>query len=341
VTDVQVYDGAVIAAVLSGNGAGRFPKRLEAGQAARFSSRSPDQAAMLAYREDRFVRRLPTDAGIEHHMGVRHAEHRVAVGSPKAIAADDFLEFGRPQARSIVVTRLTGPITIDGRLDEWDSAPGVTASLDRDPSAAEWMDGRMMYDDSHLYIAARVGDPHPLSSTIDPSLDADLGWRGGAVQVRLSTDRTLGWPVNASAPNYYRLRRVEPTAEQKEAAINPRLAHLTMWFQAATAMPCLTIGYGMLTGDLQVNPSGFRGGYARAADGRGYTMEYAIPWRLLNCEDDPPQPGDDLAASWQVFFSDEGGRLWRTQILEVRNPDEPPRIYTWERASTWGRAEYR
>jgi hypothetical protein len=70
-------------------------------------------------------------------------------------------------------------------------------------------------------------------------------------------------------------------------------------------------------------------------------MEYAFPWRLLNCEDAPPQPGDDLAASWQVCFSDEGGRLWRTQIIEVRNPDEPPRIYTWERASTWGRAEYR
>ena len=106
-------------------------------------------------------------------------------------------------------------------------------------------------------------------------------------------------------------------------------------------MPCLTIRDGMMTGELQVNPSGFRGGYARAADGRGYTMEYAIPWRLLNCEDDPPQPGDNLAASWQVFFSDEGGRLWRTQITEVRNPDEPPRIYTWERAATWGRAEYR
>jgi hypothetical protein len=78
----------------------------------------------------------------------------------------------------------------------------------------------------------------------------------------------------------------------------------------------------------------------RAADGRGYTMEYAIPWRLLNCEDDPPQPGDALGVSWQVLFADEGGRLWWTQILEVRNPDEPPRIYTWERAATWGRAEY-
>jgi len=193
-------------------------------------------------------------------------------------------------------------------------------------------------------IAARVGDPHPLASGIDPTLDADDGWRGGAVQVRLSTDRTFGWPVNANAPNYYALRGSEATPEQKQEAGNPQLSHLTMWFCAKTAMPCLTIARGMMTtpnDGLTVNPSGFKGAYTRAADGRGYVMEYAIPWRLLNCEADPPQPGDNLASSWQVLFSDEGGRLWRTQLVEVRNLDEPPRIYSWERAATWGRAEYR
>jgi hypothetical protein len=140
------------------------------------------------------------------------------------------------------------------------------------------------------------------------------------------------------------MRGLEATPEQKQAAGNRQLSHLTMWFCAATATPCLTIAHGMMTtprDDLHVNPSGFKGAYARAADGRGYVMEYAIPWRLLNCESDPPQPGDTLAASWQVLFSDEGGRLWRTQIVEVRNLDEPPRIYSWERAATWGRAEYR
>lgn len=232
-------------------------------------------------------------------------------------------------------------MSIDGRLDEWEHAPGVTASLGHDPDAAEWMDGRMMYDDTHLYIAARVGDPHPLASTVDPVIDADDGWRGGAVQVRLSTDRSLGWPVNVTSPQYFIYRKLEPDAEQRQAAFNPRLSHLTMWFHAASATPCLTIAHGMMTGDLHVNPTGFRGAYIRAADGRGYVMEYAIPWRLLNCETDPPQPGDDLAASWQVLFSDEGGRLWRTQLIEVRNPDESARLFTWERATTWGRAEYR
>jgi ferric-dicitrate binding protein FerR (iron transport regulator) len=334
-TDVQVYDGAVIATGRLGDSAGRFPKRLDAGEAARFLAMSSDDPMPLPYRKDRFVRRLPNDTGIEH---------RVAQASPAAIAAGQTREFGRPQTEAIVVARAAGPVTIDGRFDEWALVPGVKASLDRDPAAAEWMDGRMMYDAENLYIAARVGDPHPLASTIDPTLDADDGWRGGAVQVRLSTDRALGWPVNANAPNYYKMRGTQPTPEQKQVAGNPRLSHLTMWFCAATATPCLTIAHGMMTtpnDDLKVNPSGFKGAYTRAADGRGYVMEYAIPWRLLNCESDPPQPGDKLAVAWQVLFSDEGGRLWRTQIVEVRNLDEPPRIYSWERAATWGRAEYR
>jgi hypothetical protein len=96
----------------------------------------------------------------------------------------------------------------------------------------------------------------------------------------------------------------------------------------------------MLVEQIAVNPSGFRGGFAPSPGGRGYTLEYAIPWRLLNSDRDPPRPGDTLAAAWQVSFSDEDGRLWRDQIVELRNTAELARIFIWERAATWGRAEY-
>ncbi|MFM8805448.1 MAG: hypothetical protein ACKOK8_16340 [Planctomycetia bacterium] len=295
------------------------------------ATRSADSARELAKQDEQFVQ-LPADEGIELNLGGKN---------PEVIDAQVTQQFGHPQAEAIVVTRAARPTTIDGRLDEWDAAPGVTASLGLDPDAAEWMDGRMMYDDKQLYIAARVGDPHPLASLINPNTNANDGWRGGAVQVRLSTHRKLGWPVNANAASYFNMRGIAPTPEQSQAALNPRLLHLTMWYDSGNGKPCLTIQHGMLSGELQANPSGYRGSYARAADGKGYTMEYAIPWRLLNCEADPPQPGDNLAASWQVLFSDEDGKVWRTQIVEVHNPAEPARIYTWERAATWGRAEYR
>jgi hypothetical protein len=66
-----------------------------------------------------------------------------------------------------------------------------------------------------------------------------------------------------------------------------------------------------------------------------------IPWRLLNAADDPPRAGDVLAAAWQIHWSDESGRLWRDQMVEIRNRREPPRIMVWERAAMWGRVEFR
>ena len=332
VTDVQVYEGAVIASGRSPEAAGRFPKRLEAGQAARFSPQAAAEPETLPFAESRFVRRLLPDVGIPHRApDTRDATARV----------DDLRLYGRAEKAAMVVTRAIEPVSIDGRLDDWQSAAGFTASRDGSADCPEWADGRMMYDDEHLYIAAHVGDPAPMQSMIDPSLDADDGWRGGGVQVRLSTDRGMGWPVNANAPNYYAMRGIAPTGEQKAAATNHRLAHLTMWFHAPSQAACLTIAHGMLVSDLVVDPSGYRGGFVRDANGKGYVLEYAIPWRLLHCEADPPRAGDTLATAWQVHWSDAGGRLWRDQLIEVRNPDEPRRILIWERGATWGRAEYR
>ena len=333
-TDVQVFDGAVVASSKSAGDNARFPTRLEAGQAARFSPQGAGDPQPLPYAENRFVRRLPADAGIPMPVNPalgREVELRV---------------YGRPSIDTIVVSRVREPVTIDGRLDDWRLAPGFAASRDGTDSCPEWVDGRMMYDDGHLYIAAHVGDPAPMQSSIDPAVDPDLGWRGGSVQVRVSTDRQSGWPVSGNSAGYYRQRGIVPTNDQKAAADNPKLAHLTMWFHAASQSPCLTIARGMLVGDLEVNPSagqpgGFRAAFTRDADGKGYILEYAIPWRLLNCADDPPRAGDVLAAVWQVYWSDEVGRLQRQHMVEIRNSLEPREINVWERGATWGRAEYR
>ena len=333
-TDVQVFDGAVVASSKSASDNAPFPTRLGAGQAARFSPQEANAPQPLPYVENRFVRRLPADEGIPVHINPalgREVELRV---------------YGRPRIDTIVVSRVREPVTIDGQLDDWRLASGFAASRDGTDSCPEWVDGRMMYDDGHLYIAAHVGDPAPMQSSIDPAVDPDLGWRGGSVQVRVSTDRQTGWPVSGNSASYYRQRGIVPTDEQKAAADNPRLAHLTMWFHAASQTPCLTIARGMLVGDLEVNPSagqpgGFRGAFTRDADGKGYILEYAIPWRLLNCADDPPQAGDNLAAVWQVYWSDEVGRLQRQHMVEIRNSLEPREINVWERGATWGRAEYR
>ena len=326
-TDVQVYDGAVMATTSQLRESMQMPKRLAAGEAARFSSAANAAPVPLAFRPERFVRRLPDDVGVPFD---------------RPFSKEEIVrEFGPARQAAITVHPATNGMVIDGRLDEWADKPGFSGTLDGTASCPEWADGRMMYDEKCLYIAAHVGDPMPLRSIIDPEIDAGWGFRGGAVQVRVSTDRLMGWPAQGNSMSYYTQRKSFPTPEQEQAARNPRLAHLTMWFHEPSQTPCLTIKHGALVGELQVNPAGFAGAFVADADGQGSTMEYAIPWSLLGCADDPPQRGDVLAAVWQVLWGDEDGRMRRKQMVEVRNANEPLEINVWERAATWGRAEYR
>jgi len=320
-TDVQVYEGVVITTPKPASAAGSFPQRLTAGNAARFTLDANRAPQVLAYAPERFVRRLPADMPIEHE------ERLSPMFNPTRI---EEIEIPTPE-------RL---IVVDGDLSEWSDAGLFRAERPGPDTKDQFVEGRMRYDRQFLYLAAHLGDPAPMRNVIDPATDGELGWRGGGLQVRLATDPALGWPVDANAPNYYQFRRLQPDAARLANATSDQLAHLTMWYHAPRAQPCLHAAFGMDFHGGLVNPPGYLAAFRKEADGRGYTLEYAIPWTLLNAPRFP-QPGDTLAMSWTVHWSDEGGRLWRGQLVELRNASEPVRIHTWERAATWGRAVFR
>jgi hypothetical protein len=326
VTDVQVYDGAVVTTGRVGSLPGNFPRRLEAGEARRFSAASGHEGEPIPYSASRFIRRLPSEPGIAY---------------PKFHDRDEATRrFGRPQIEAIRVSRADQPPAIDGFLDEWPATGGFRATLRGTPREDEWAEGWMAYDDRYLYLAARVGDPAPLRSHVDPEVDPGYGWQGGSVQVRLSTDRAMGWPADGNAAAYYQIRRLEPTDEDRRKAANPRLSHLTMWHHAPSGRACLAVNKGMDINTCFVNVEGVEGRFRLGDDGRHYTLEYAIPWKVLGAGLDPPRSGDRLAAHWQVHWADPTGQIWRDQLVEIRNLHELWRIVSFERAAVWGRAEY-
>ena len=326
VTDVQVYDGAVMATGRSESAEGAFPRHLEAGEARRFRPDARDHGEPIPYSESRFVRHLPAPSEFV---------------CPKSRNANEAARrLVRPRLEAIKVTRAVARPIIDGVLDDWSASGGFHATLRGAANGAEWVHGRMAYDEHCVYIAARVGDPAPLRSVIDPEVDPGRGWQGGSVQVRLSTDRVIGWPVDANAPAYYQMRRLEPSPEDRQKAANARLSHLTMWHHAPTGRACLVLNHGMDVNRFVVNPPGFAGCFRRGEDGLHYTLEYAIPWELLNAADAPPRSGDVLAAHWQVHWSDDSGLIWRDQIIEIGNILEDCGVSSFQRAAIWGRAEY-
>ena len=312
-TDVQVFEGVVEASPARGG----FASRLEAGRAARYTP-GTSVPKELAYSESRFLRKIPIESGVPM-PGKRDNDFRPA------------------RHAEVVISSVNKEVVVDGDLSEWSAEGRFFSELD----AARSVEGRMRHDADAFYLAAHIADPAPMRNSIDPGMDGEMGWRGGGLQVRLSLDRALGWPVEANSPTYYSERKLSATPEQIARAANARLVTLTLWHHAPSARDCLHLAYGFDYADGVVNPPGYTAAFKRDADGAGYTIEARVPWSLLRVENDPPRAGDALAVCWHAHWSDPSGRVWRTNLVELRNPSEPLRIYDFERAATWGRAIYR
>lgn len=311
-TEIQVFTGKVVTEWKPADHRASDLRRLEAGQALRISGDTSAVAQEVPYQPERFIRQLPDPAsrGANATNPINESRHSVVRIMPAP----------------------TSGITVDGDLSDWNLEGRFIARCHEPYGRNYFVEGSMMYDAKFLYIGAHVGDPFPLRSIVDPKTDADYGWRGGSIQVRLSTDRKLGWPLHAKHPDY------RPVSEALPEDTSDKLVHLTLWHFEPKEMDCLEIAYGMDFHGGQVNPSGYRGVFKKTEGAMGYNFEYAIPWTLLNAADDPPRAGDVLATTWIVHWADVSGRIWQGKLVEIRNPNAEG--HSFYRADTWGQAIY-
>jgi len=234
------------------------------------------------------------------------------------VAARANINVGRFDAVHIVPA--PGKVTIDGELSDWDRSGEFFTYRYEEQKDKFALLGDMMYDAENLYIAAHISDNTPMFNVCDPDAEGSQPWNGDCLQVRISTDRALGWPVK------------DPWSK------SDCIAHISMWYYTPQARPCLMMAYGMNYHGGVINPPGFRGAYKKDADGNGYTLEYAISWKLLHCENDPPQAGDTLACIWQLIWGDSTGHHFGADLSEIRNPKDSGLAY--QTAGGWGKAIY-
>lgn len=311
-TEVHVFQGAVVTAWSTSDGR-RSDDRLAEGKAVRIDAGAAPRD--IPWEPHRFVRNFPTD---------------VDGGQPAGPL------YSRSRHDTVHVLPAPGPVVPDGDLAEWDRSGAFRAACQPPFHESHTLDGMMMYDAGALYLAARVGDPAPLRSRMDPTADKrDFAWRGGSVVVRLSTDPALGWPLKG-------LGRQEgggglsPIGKRPEDTADG-IVHVTLWHHQPTGRSRVQLAFGMDFHDDTFDPAGCRGTMKRNPDGLGYTLEYVLPWKALRAAR-PPRAGDVLAANWTVHWSDADGRLSRGYLTEITNIDDQP--YRFLRARTWGRAVY-
>jgi hypothetical protein len=155
-----------------------------------------------------------------------------------------------------------GPVVIDGGLEDWDLSGSVLMCYDLESLRSIYSaQVSLMYDADNLYLALRWKDPLPLGNSHDPRYQANKGWAGDALQLRLKTDR---------------------------------IVHITGWYHAPSRASSMHLDFGKsLTepfggGDRVLGPvEGWRldGGAEQAfkadADGAGYVQEIKLPWTLI------------------------------------------------------------
>ena len=304
----------VVAELKDSDASGNRRRRLVAGQTVRIDALDGFELQKVAFSYEYFLRTFST---------------------PSVYQGEELIPLKPSELSSLDVVAALGRVTVDGDLSDWDLSGTFEARCSGPFAESYYVHGSMMYDEQHLYIAARVGDPMPMRNLIDPNTDPWSAWMGGSVQLRLSTDRSFGWPLTARKP-YSR--------EARPQDLSGRIVHLTLWYFQPREQACLEIRYGMNMDRGLVNPPGWQGAFRKAPDGKSYIVECAIPWTLLGAGSDPPQTGDELGLSWTVNWSDAGGTRWKGQLVEIKNPpyaDRGKKALTFLDAETWGKAVYR
>ncbi|MCL6102931.1 MAG: hypothetical protein M1292_10640, partial [Bacteroidetes bacterium] len=181
------------------------------------------------------------------------------------------------------------PPVIDGKLDDWDLSymePAYGTEQTADKKNMEWA---VMYDADALYLAAKISLPGRPYSNEATAIEGY--WWGDCLQVRLSSDPTLPYPI------------------QKDGSkTNDRVAHIGIWKNTNTGTCFVHLAYGTyLNLGSNVNPQGSK--VAVLTSGTlEYTIEVKLPWSSLHVPGgkNPFKPGDKTAFIVETKWSDLG-----------------------------------
>jgi hypothetical protein len=191
---------------------------------------------------------------------------------------EDEKDLKKPVPR-LIARRATGPITVDGKLDEpdWSAAQptGPFVNTMKGTEGAFAATARVLYGAEHIYVAFEVKDDY-LKSTFDKG--DDHLWEQDTVEVMFDPD--------GDGKNYFEIQ-VAPSGlvfdTAYDARRDPKPFGKTDWTSRTEA-------------GVEVD------GTLNDADAdQGYTVEMAVPWAALGTVAAPATP-PAAGAAWHVNF---------------------------------------
>ncbi len=187
-----------------------------------------------------------------------------------------------------------GTVSIDGRLEEWSSAPLTEAfvgTMDGSPAYLT-VRAQLMWDESALYVAASIPDTYLVSTNTDRD---DHLWEEDCLELMI--DRDGAGETEAGLGEGY-----------IELQISPRNVIFDTWFDTYRAPP--PVGHVTWTSGMETAVV-LHGTPDDGANDEGYDVEVRIPWTALstapNAAMATPHAGDTLRVALYVLDALNGG----------------------------------
>ena len=205
-------------------------------------------------------------------------------------------------------------VAIDGDLGEWDTSGAIVCCKDVEHLLdTESVRVAAMWDAEALYLAFVFRDATPMVNRIDPVTMVGNGWRSDAVQLRCNM---AGF-----------------------------ISHVDCWYYTPGRKPAMTIHYGPVgVKDAKIGRPvypeqlGAQQAFRAAPDGRGYTQEIKLPWKVLTADGKAPARTADLRLGLETFWGDADAQTWpRSRVTDNLADGETQTDFFWTNTKAWGR----
>jgi hypothetical protein len=206
-----------------------------------------------------------------------------------------------------------GKMVIDGKTTDWDQSGGVFVCGDvenlRDKIGC-WI--YTMYDQDNLYVLTKWVDETPMNNP--GSVTGDMGFQGDCLQLRIV---------------------VNP-----EDTKNPAICWLTAWSDR-DGKDVINIDFYKYDGEKlrDAKTKGAEQAFLKNADGKGYTQEMKLPWKVLIRDGITPKPGGKIILSAEPNFCTDA--KFRITLKDLFRPGVvPDRVFTFRAINCWGFATF-
>ncbi len=236
------------------------------------------------------------------------------------VLADGIFVEGRHSFISVVPA--PGPVKIDGKLDDWDMSGEILTYECLEFADKRYARTAMMYDKDYLYVSAYFKDTTPMHHSVDGRVDADRGWDGDALQLKLINDPAVGYPFVLKEPRPVG-RDIQIWYCDVPGRNEPQMCIHTLLINPNGELKWVDPLWNYFGADTQTAFQKFDG---------AYLLESRIAWARLGMPG-PPAAGSKLAFSTQHLWGNDAGSHYATSVNDVNAPGGG---FTYQRAGGWG-----